>query len=425
MVFAYIIKAIAELATVYLFLHMGFDGCPCNKYKKGILSALFLGFMVFEGMLTYPVERDRLIHVIAMLAVTFAYRVEMVNRVLAAAFTFCCSICGQGIVFLLANYTLYRTVEGILTDLYIYPLLACAASILQFIIATIVCKVIEIYRAHPQSIYTSIFLIAFCLSIMALEMFVTLHDNIYMPATIMTLFLVLFCIGLCIGLVRDQMRVQEERRRLEFLEKHNADQVEHYTAFYNYDRDVHKLRHDLKNFVIGAQHYLQQKEYEKLDAYFNSFLGNVKPAEFIDTGNPMLDAVITAKRADAPHIPFEVVMPPLCLLGIDPLDVAMLLATALDNAIEGCAGYPTPYILIQLTEQGRMLSMRIENPTNRPVVEKKNRLVTQKKDTDFHGYGIPEMQRIAGKYQGHLGWKLQSEVFSLHVLLQSAPMSCV
>ncbi len=422
MVFAYITKAVGELATVYLFLQMAFHACPCKKRGQAILSILFFVFFVLQSIFTYMFGRDHLLHFITMLVATFAYRTEMINRVLSAAFTFCCSICGQGLVFLLANYTIYYPVQRIDPNSDIYLCLVVFASVLQFVVAYIVCKAIGLYHVHSHSIYISIFLIAFCLFVMALEIFVMLADNIYMPSTIMTLFLVLFCIGLCIGLIRDQLRVQEERLRLEFLEKHNADQVAHYTAFYNYDRDVHKLRHDLKNFIIGAQSYLQQQEYEKLDAYLSSFLGNIKPAEFIDTGNPFLDAVITAKRADALHIPFKVMIPPLCLLGIDPMDVAMLLAAALDNAIEGCAGYPAPYILIRVAEQGKMVSMMIENPTNRPVVEKKNRLVTQKKDAEFHGYGIPEMQRIAGKYQGHFSWSLHDKVFSLRVLLRSQPV---
>ncbi len=415
---AYIIKVSTELVTVHLFLKTAFEAVPYPKRTQGLLAALFFVFMVWKSIYADLVAQDHLVHLIAMLIVTFSYQTEMINRVLAAAFAFCCNICAQGIVLLAAQQTLAPVIRYEAFDPQTYPWMVLGASMIQFIVAVIVCRGIVLYRAHPQSIYTSIFLIAFCLSIMALQMFATLMDNLYMPATIMTLFLVLFCIGLCIGLIRDQMRVQEERTRLEFLEKHNADQLAHYTAFYNYDRDVHKLRHDLKNFIIGAQYYLKHQEYEKLDAYLSSFLGKLKPANFIDTGNPLLDAVITAKRADAPEIPFEVQLPPLTLTGIDPMDVAMLLATALDNAIEGCEGYPAPRIAIWASEQGMMLSLRVQNPTIRPVVQKKGRLVTQKPDAEFHGYGIPEMQRIAAKYRGQLVWSLKDEVFSLQALLQ-------
>ncbi len=140
--------------------------------------------------------------------------------------------------------------------------------------------------------------------------------------------------------------------------------------------------------------------------------------DFIDTGNPLLDAVMTAKRADAPQIPFDVSIPPLVDTQIDQMDIAMLLATALDNAIEGCEGYSEPYIRIKMVQQGRTLSVLAQNPTNHPVREKNHRLITQKDDANQHGYGVPGMERIANKYHGHLSWSLQDEVFSLCVLLQ-------
>ena len=112
-------------------------------------------------------------------------------------------------------------------------------------------------------------------------------------------------------------------------------------------------------------------------------------------------------------------IPPLTnQIGIDAMDIAMLLATALDNAIEGCEGCQDPFIRVKIVQQGRTLSILVQNPTNHPIREKKNRLITQKADSAQHGYGIPGMQRIANKYQGYLNWSLQDGVFSLRVLMQ-------
>ena len=108
-----------------------------------------------------------------------------------------------------------------------------------------------------------------------------------------------------------------------------------------------------------------------------------------DTGNPLLDAVVTAKHTDAPQISFDVSIPPLTnQIGIDAMDIAMLLATALDNAIEGCEGCQDPFIRVKIVQQGRTLSILVQNPTNHPIREKKNRLITQKADSAQHGYGI-------------------------------------
>lgn len=418
MIFAYIIKGIAELVTVYLLLQAAFDVFRPEKKSCIGVSLLFLLFIVSQGLVEYPVRMEVFLHIAALLMVALAYRTKLVNQMIAAAFTFFISAGSQVIVFFLTDYIDCCPIQVKRPAPHVLFWLVLGASIVEVLITLGMSKLIRLYRTYPQRIYASIFLIAFCLCTLAIEMIITLADENYLPTTLVTLILVLFCVGLCIGLFQEQLQVQEERHRLEFLEKHHANQVAHYAAFYNYHRDVHKMRHDMKNFIIGAQSYLQQHEYERLGQYLSQFLGSIQPAEFIDTGNPLLDAVMSAKRADAPQIPFEVSIPPLVDTRIDPMDIAMLLATALDNAIEGCEGYEQPYIRIKIAQQGRTLFVLVQNPTNRSVREKNHRLITQKENANQHGYGIPGMQRIAGKYHGHLSWSLRDEVFSLRVLLQ-------
>lgn len=418
MIVAYIIKGIVDLMAVNLLLQATFDVSPRGKKSYIGSLLLFLLFILSQSIVEYFVWLSVLLHIVSLLLVTLSYPTNGMNRILAASFTFSVSACSQGVIFFLTGYIDCCPLYVIKPEAHVLSWIVLSASAAEFLIVFGVSRMIRVYRGSPRRIYASIFLITFCLCMLAIEMLIMLAYAAYLPTTLVTLVLILFCVGLCIGLFREQLRVQDERPRLEFLEKHNADQVAHYAAFYNYDRDVHKMRHDLKNFVIGAQSYLQQKEYEKLDQYLSQFLGSIQPAEFIDTGNPLLDAVMTAKRADAPQIPFDVSIPPLSHTQIDPMDVAMLLATALDNAIEGCEGYTEPYIRIKIVHQGRTLSMLVQNPTNRPVQEKNHRLITQKENANQHGYGIPGMQRIANKYHGHLTWSLQDDVFSLRVLLQ-------
>lgn len=417
--FAYIIKGLVELITVHFLMQTAFDVSACNRKRCMVCSVLFLAFMFSKGIIEYPVPYNSLLRIAALLMATVCYRTNLVNRILTAMFAFVIMTCTQAIVFFLSGCMDCCPIVISKPEDSIWTWIVLGCSAVQLVMTLIVCKLIAMYRAYPQKTYASIFLIVFCLCMLAIELIVMLTDSIYMPSTFITLIFVLFCVGLCIGLFREQLRVQEERPRLEFLEKHTANQVAHYAAFYNHDRDIRKMRHDLKNFVIGAQSYLQQQEYEKLDDYFSQFLGSIQPTEFFDTGNPLLDAVVTAKHTDAPQISFDVSIPPLTnQIGIDAMDIAMLLATALDNAIEGCEGCQDPFIRVKIVQQGRTLSILVQNPTNHPIREKKNRLITQKADSAQHGYGIPGMQRIANKYQGYLNWSLQDGVFSLRVLMQ-------
>ena len=414
MVFAYSMKAIVELFMVHLFSRTAFHARPRNK--KNMIASMILLILIQNRILyRYSIWQASLVHMMALLMIAFTYQTKRINCIFTALFAFCVNVCSYVIIFWAANY---MSVQIEFVKVQQMPIVMIAWIVTASIITVSICKMIEVYHLYPKRSYVSIILIEFCLILLAVHMFFKLPYIVHKPTAIINFFLVLLCIGLCIGLLRDQLHVQAEHSRLEFLEQHNADQVAHYASLYKNDQDIQKIRHDLKNFIIGAQGYLQQQEYEKLDRYLSQFLGSIQPSEFIDTGNPLLDAVMTAKRADAPQIPFEVSVPRLAYTEIDPMDVAMLLATALDNAIEGCEGYEQPYIRIKMIQQGKTLSVLVQNPTNHPVREKNHRLITQKDNFSEHGYGVPGMQRIASKYHGHLNWSLQEEIFSLRVLLQ-------
>ena len=181
----------------------------------------------------------------------------------------------------------------------------------------------------------------------------------------------------------------------------------------------------MKNFILSADSLLQQEQYDALHKHFASFLNAVQPPTLTDTGNPLLDAVLSAKRADAPDIPFHLQIPALSYKHIDPMDVAMLLATALDNAIAGCKGELSPYILVKITQQAQMLSLYVENPTHQPIITKKNHLISQKANPERHGYGMQGMKRITQKYHGSLDWKCENGVFELRALVQDLPSAKV
>ena len=79
--------------------------------------------------------------------------------------------------------------------------------------------------------------------------------------------LLIAAIAGCIYLFNDQLRVQRERMQLAHLEEMQQDQVQHYTALYEANRQVAIQRHDLKNILLNVRSYIEVGEIEKLDKY--------------------------------------------------------------------------------------------------------------------------------------------------------------
>ncbi len=349
---------------------------------------------------------------------TFTYRMKHGYRILAAIISYVIASCCEAIVWLPIRYITGLEGTEISPRLWYYPLTTLATAATGLLAIWGLCWFVKRLRRNAAALYGVVLVIVCVLCLFMVIMLVTFAQTPYLPIAIMTALLVMVLIALCAGLFRDQLRVQQERLRLEFLEKQSADQIAHYTALYQNAQDIHKIRHDMKNFVIAAQGYLQGQDYDELKAHLDGLLGEIQPPALTDTGNPLLDAVVTAKRAAAPDIDFRMSLMPLAYQHIDPMDVAQMLAAALDNAIEGCAGVPAPYIDLRIARHAQFVTVTVANPTaHRPQI-RHGCLVTRKEHPEQHGYGVRGMQKIADKYQGHLKWRFDGTVFHLSVLLQ-------
>ena len=422
---SYILKGCIELFALHTILQAIFHAELRDKQTRRILFLTYLLITIGQVYFMYVTSLTSLIFCLMTFIATLSYKMALQNRLLSTALSFLISGCSEGLVWLVLQYIMHTSVTDVAPTSIFFPFTTILTAIMQLAVVLAIVVVMNYFLRKPPHIYVTVTLILSILGILSIELFVTFADTQYMPAAIIAILLILFCAAMCGGLLRDQLRVQQERLRLEFLEQQSTDQIEHYTALYQHSRDIHKLRHDMKNFVLSADSLLQQEQYDALHKHFVSFLDSVHPPVLTDTGNPLLDAVLSAKRADAPHIPFHLQIPALSYAQIDPMDVAMLLATALDNAIAGCKEEQSPYILVKITQHEQMLSLYVENPTHQPLITKRNRLISQKANPARHGYGMQGMERIAQKYHGSLDWKCENGVFELRVLVQDLPSAKV
>lgn len=417
-ILTYVGKAISESVIIGMLSVHIFNGKKVSNFRVGILTALYILVVVLQLHVAYGIAQNILTGLLMLAVCTTAYRMKWGYRILAVAISYGMAAGCEAIVWLPIRYITGLEGTEISPCLWYYPLTTLATAATGLLAIWGLCWFVKRLRRNAAALYGVVLVIVCVLCLFMVIMLVTFAQTPYLPIAIMTALLVMVLIALCAGLFRDQLRVQQERLRLEFLEKQSADQIAHYTALYQNAQDIHKIRHDMKNFVIAAQGYLQGQDYDELKAHLDGLLGEIQPPALTDTGNPLLDAVVTAKRAAAPDIDFRMSLMPLAYQHIDPMDVAQVLAAALDNAIEGCAGVPAPYIDLRIARHAQFVTVTVANPTaHRPQI-RHGRLVTRKEHPEQHGYGVCGMQKIADKYQGHLKWRFDGTVFHLSVLLQ-------
>lgn len=218
-----------------------------------------------------------------------------------------------------------------------------------------------------------------------------------------------------------QNDLEQKNVRLEFVHDLLKLQKDHYIELYNTQEETRRVRHDMKNRLMAISGYLEAGEFKQAVNYIKKYSGEIQEAfDVIDTGCPAIDAILKAKLQKAAgsgaRLTYKIILPEN--LFIDAIDLAVVLANGLDNAIEAIDKLQSPKIInLSIMPQQDYLVINIRNPIISNVDV--NHLETNKHDPSEHGYGLKNIKLIAEKYSGDADIKSENSTFSLCVLLKN------
>ena len=372
---------------------------------------------IMQTILSFNDNLNSLTNISIFFILTFLYSSPWIQRLFTAFLFFVLNVLGEGSGCLLARILFRINLHEIHGTLY-FPITCLFCIAFQAVYSKFVIYSVHYFKKHQQRIKNFIFILIAVLVFSIIDLLVTFADTAYLvPALILSVLLIAAIAG-CLYLFTDQLRVQRERLQLVHLQEMQQDQLKHYSALYEANRQVAVQRHDLKNILLNVRSYIEVGEIEKLDKYVANFQEKLQPSTMIDNGMPFIDAVLSAKMAEHTEIPFELHIAPLQLEHLTQPQIAFILAAALDNAIEACAQSAKPFIKVRLNQQGHMVSLVVVNAADQPIKAIGDTLLTTKADAASHGYGIKSMKQTAEQAHGMLTWRYEQRIFTLSVLLQ-------
>lgn len=330
---------------------------PTMAFIAGILGAI----VTLQTQFAYQVDFNSLVAFAVMFLMSCCYREPWIQRLFVSFALFVCGVISEGSSWLIGQMLIPVEDMNHVNEAPHFAIVGLLGVVFQILYVIVMMKIIEIFKSRSVKTTTFILFLIVVLTYGIIDLLVTFADTAYLaPALILSALLIAAIAG-CIYLFTDQLRVQRERLQLANLEEMLQDQVKHYTALYEVNRQVAVQRHDLKNILLNVRSYIQVGEYEKLDKYVAGFQEKVQPSTLIDNGMPFIDAVLSAKMAEHAEIPFENDISLLTLEKIKQPQIAFILAGALDNAIEACEKSAKPFIRVHIGQQGRMISLVVEN----------------------------------------------------------------
>ena len=389
--------------------------------KTPIMFLLFsLGalLLTLQTQFAYSMFLNPTANILVAFALTFLYKGVWYQRLFISFTLFVVAVLGEGSAWLTGQF--FFTVKDMThaNEEQHFLIICILAVIFELVYVCIILSFIKYFKKHACKLNTFILFLIAILTYCIILLFVTFADTAYLVPALILCVLLISAIAGCIYLFNDQLRVQRERMQLAHLEEMQQDQVQHYTALYEANRQVALQRHDLKNILLNVRSYIEVGEIEKLDKYVANFQEKLQPSTMIDNGMPFIDAVLSAKMAEHTEIPFELHIAPLQLEHLTQPQIAFILATALDNAIEACAQSAKPFIKVRLNQQGHMVSLVVVNAADQPIKAIGDTLLTTKADAASHGYGVKSMKQAAEQAHGMLTWRYEQRIFTLSVLLQ-------
>ena len=209
--------------------------------------------------------------------------------------------------------------------------------------------------------------------------------------------------------------LRNKERLLEQSEYHN----QMYQSLSD-EREKQKARsHDYLNHLNVMLILAKEGKNAEQIEYIKEQIGKeVKSIDVIDTGNPLINAVLNIKYMEAKEkkivIPF--IADNLSCLNISDSDLVTILANILDNAIEAVQKCEEKKIIFKILRDNDMLIVDSSNPYvgHLPDYEA---IGTTKLDKKNHGYGIANIKDTVAANHGNCFIETTGSVFHITVAI--------
>ncbi|MBE5896864.1 MAG: GHKL domain-containing protein [Lachnospiraceae bacterium] len=325
----------------------------------------------------------------------------------------------SNIIFLMHSIIFTDFLQFIENDTYLY----FKQHICNVLLFTVYQSYLN-YKASASSskVISILFSVIVHITIFSLSyLIIDISQNIYNPTSLLTitvsiLFLIISIIlslyHRFIELTNKKIETDEQLARALLLKDYSY-QIESSL------KEVHSIRHDIKNNLLIIRKYAQENRTDKISALANDILGRLNSSSIIDTGIPIISAILNTKSAEAQshNINFEYTAT-ISFLSIADTDIIIILGNVLDNAITAARKCKNRYIMISLDQQNDLLLLRCINNYTGEIKKKGELFISSKKnDGLIHGIGIENVRKTVLKLGGTSDFRHKDGVFTVEIIL--------
>ena len=361
--------------------------------------------------------------ILVTILVSCLYKSNIMTQIILSILTFSVAIIAEmTVLFAISAIMHIDDLTVAVSDPNLRMLGIMLSKALQFAIAKIICIFGKKRRVELQTSYWVVFASMFSITVLAIYLIFYMQINtdttqIGFLSVICSIGL-LYSIFITLYLYERMSRQAMQLRQKELSEQQFEAQVRHMDELILAQSQVKSIKHDLSNHMLSLKSLLKEGNYIEGNIYLDKLIDEADiQSDMIDTGNIVIDAIITAKRnlARKNGIDFQTEIQIPEQLKIDSSDCCVIFGNALDNAIEACNKVKgNKYIKFSLVYYEESLICKI---TNSMINTKNYSLKTTKSDSENHGIGFINIKNTLGKYKHMIRTEQSDGEFMLSFIL--------
>ena len=196
---------------------------------------------------------------------------------------------------------------------------------------------------------------------------------------------------------------------------------------------IHKLRaneHEYKNHLNAIYSIIQVSDEKEIKSNINKYIGNIKENNHLNNllyvDNTILKAILYSKMSLAEEKGIDIkydITSNLEEIGLDDMDLVVLLSNLLNNAIEGVEGTENPWINVVISELNnkdkKEYIIRVSNSVN-DINQIDLSSITNKGTTtkgENRGYGLYNVKKLIKKVNGNILIEMEKDSIIIEVII--------
>ena len=222
------------------------------------------------------------------------------------------------------------------------------------------------------------------------------------------------------------MRQMDKEYKYKMIERQLELQLNHYHKLAENRAVLSETLHDFKNHLNCIYNLYKYNKTEDLGLYIENLINVTDMEKVIDTGNPVIDALLNDKYliSQKTGIEFKKELNLPSNLKISPTDICAILGNSLDNAIEACKriknGAIRREIALSMTYKDSYLVIVIANTIDQLPLKEGKFFRSSKPSPELHGLGMHSIERTVKKYAGNMVVKCDQGFFKLEIVMPTA-----